>query len=120
MNFRIQQSHHKDKILAAATNLPFEILNNKGRPQRDSRGIVLGGGANELVVGVVGHAGSGTSTVAETLAKLLRQTKVGDDTFDVELIGVRLLWNDGQVGVNSRGWAHLTGLRQTLKPGISE
>lgn len=72
--------------MAAAPNLPFEILNNKGRHQRDSRDIVLGGGANELVFGVVGHAGAGTSTVADTLAKLLQQTKVGQDTFEVELI----------------------------------
>jgi hypothetical protein len=55
--------------MAAVPNLPFEILNNRGPHQRDSCGIVLAGGANELVFGVVGHVGSGTSTVADTLAK---------------------------------------------------
>ena len=56
---------------------------------------------------------NGDKLKPEDVEKLIRESRC-------VIIWVRLLWNDGQVGVNSIGWEHLTGPRQALKPGISE
>lgn len=52
--------------------------------QRPAREIVIGQAANEFVFAVVGHVGSGTSTVAKQLEARLREAERG--TFDVEIV----------------------------------
>jgi deoxycytidylate deaminase len=50
------------------------------------RAAVLANAANELVFAVVGHVGSGTSTVAQSLRTLLTSPDLG---FDVEILSAR-------------------------------
>lgn len=69
-------------------SLPNE-LTILGQSDRDSRQIVLDETANELVFGVVGHAGSGTSVVAEQLRTLLREAGRRTDPYDVVILKAR-------------------------------
>jgi len=71
--------------MAAAQN-PFPILNNE---LRDSRRILLESAGNELVFAVVGHGGSGTSTVANTIAQLLREIPVNDNGKGFDVVTLR-------------------------------
>lgn len=54
--------------------------------KKDSKSILLEHAANEIVFAVVGHVGSGTSTVARTLAELLKETSPGRPPYEVEII----------------------------------
>jgi len=56
---------------------------------KDSRRVILDAESNELVFAVVGHAGSGTSGVANQLHNLLRSTQAGGQQFDVVLLKAR-------------------------------
>ncbi|MGE5112461.1 MAG: anti-phage dCTP deaminase [Acidobacteriaceae bacterium] len=51
-----------------------------------SKKIVNNLAANELVFGVVGHAGSGTSRVASELKKVLEREQVASHSFAVEIV----------------------------------
>jgi hypothetical protein len=64
-------------------------LPNKFALNRDSRQIVLDTGANELVFAVVGHAGSGTSVIAQQLKDLLINAKVNNLPFTANLLKAR-------------------------------
>lgn len=68
--------------MATAKNLvPISGLTTRAR--RDSREIVLENASNEFVFAVVGHAGSGTSMVADRLRDLLLDTEVAGAKFEV-------------------------------------
>ena len=56
------------------------------RTIKDSRKAVLDHAANELVFAVVGHAGSGTTAVAQTIVDLLCESSVTPARYDVEII----------------------------------
>lgn len=57
--------------------------------RRESREIILGEAANEFVFAVVGHVGSGTSTIARTLQTLLRDQKIQGKPFDTAILKAR-------------------------------
>ncbi len=61
---------------------------------RESRRILLDEASNELIFAVVGHAGSGTSVVAEQLKNLLKEIKIDGDRFDVEILKARKVIED--------------------------
>jgi hypothetical protein len=56
---------------------------------RDSQTAVLEHAANELVFAVVGHVGSGTSTVADALKKLLESASLAGGSYDVVILKAR-------------------------------
>ena len=56
---------------------------------QDSRNLVLQHAANELIFAVVGHVGSGTSTVAHVLAELLESPSLPGGKYDVQTISAR-------------------------------
>jgi hypothetical protein len=55
----------------------------------DSRTAVLQRAANELVFAVVGHVGSGTSTIATVLKSLLGSESLPGGRYDVEVLQAR-------------------------------
>lgn len=59
------------------------------KPGQDSRSLVLKHAANELVFAVVGHVGSGTSTVANVLAELLGSPSLSGGRYEVEMLSAR-------------------------------
>jgi len=50
--------------------------------------------SNELVFAVVGHAGSGTSFIAQQLENLLKGIAIKDDIFDVVTLKARQVISD--------------------------
>lgn len=69
-------------------------------PRMGPRAAILGLAANELVFAVVGHAGSGTSTVAQSLKALLSSPDLQGGAYDTEIIKARKA---------IRGWADKSG-----------
>ena len=67
-----------------STSLPAAIAPSPRAAGDGAREKMLGHASNELVFGVVGHVGSGTSTVATQIADQLRHA--GGAGFDVEVI----------------------------------
>lgn len=61
----------------------------KAQPAKNSQTAVLEHAANELVLAVVGHVGSGTSTVADALKKLLESESLAGGSFDVVILKAR-------------------------------
>jgi len=61
---------------------------------RESRRIILDEASNELVFAVVGHAGSGTSVVAQQLKNLLKEITVEGNLYDVEILKARKVIED--------------------------
>lgn len=59
------------------------------RPERGSRAVVLGSDSNELVFAVVGHAGSGTTLVAQALAAVLNETSFNNNIFETVILKAR-------------------------------
>lgn len=57
--------------------------------ERESRKVLLDSASNELVFGVVGHAGAGTSFIASQLENLLKQTSLQGVSFDVSILKAR-------------------------------
>jgi len=57
--------------------------------ERESRTVLMDSASNELVFAVVGHAGSGTSFIAQQLESLLKQIAIGDERFDVIMLKAR-------------------------------
>lgn len=57
--------------------------------ERESRKVLLDNASNELVFGVVGHAGAGTSFIAVQLENLLKQTPSQGISFDVSILKAR-------------------------------
>jgi deoxycytidylate deaminase len=57
--------------------------------ERDSRAVILGSDSNELVFAVVGHAGSGTTLVAQSLSAVLSETKFNGEKVDVRILKAR-------------------------------
>jgi hypothetical protein len=60
----------------------------KKRPQA-SRKVIVDNFANEIVFGILGHVGSGNTTVAETLSDVLKATTSGGQKFEVAIIKAR-------------------------------
>ncbi len=70
--------------MAAAENpLPHTFPTARGE---DSRGLVLKHAANELVFAVVGHVGSGTSTIAKSLNDSLAEVNLPGGAFEVQTL----------------------------------
>jgi len=67
---------------------PLPVLGQK-LLDRGSREVVIGADSNELVFAVVGHAGSGTTLVAQTLAAVLKETAFHGGAFDVVILKAR-------------------------------
>jgi hypothetical protein len=59
------------------------------QPATDSRTAVLEHAANELIFAVVGHVGSGTSTVADALQKLLESPGLTGGRYDAVILKAR-------------------------------
>jgi deoxycytidylate deaminase len=68
---------------------PSTIPMSKTTADQDSKAVVLGSDSNELVFAVVGHAGSGTSLVAESLIAVLNETKFNNKSIDVRTLKAR-------------------------------
>lgn len=58
----------------------------RGASDSDSRTTIRRNAANELVFGVVGHVGSGTSTAASALAEALKDPRLLGGAFDVRIL----------------------------------
>jgi ABC-type glutathione transport system ATPase component len=56
---------------------------------KPSREIVLEATANELIVAVVGHVGSGTSEIAEALHNLLEEADLPGGPYEAEVLKAR-------------------------------
>jgi deoxycytidylate deaminase len=65
----------------------------KGAP--DSRKIVAEEVSNELVFAIVGHVGSGNTTVATTLQEVFQQQRVNTTPFKVAIIKARTVIDEG-------------------------
>jgi deoxycytidylate deaminase len=66
-------------------------------PGRDSRTAVLENAANELVFAVVGHVGSGTSTIAEALMNILASPSLEGGAYEATVLKARVVianWAD--------------------------
>lgn len=61
------------------------ILNAKVS-KSGSKELIQSGASNEFIFAVVGHAGSGTSVVAQSLEILLKDTSIGADKFEVSIL----------------------------------
>ena len=73
--------------MATAKN-PLNILGIASKDE-GSQELVLKESSNEYFFAVVGHAGSGTSVIAESLQDLLRQTLIGAEKIEVEILKAR-------------------------------
>jgi len=71
----------------AANPNALPVLSKTG--ERDSKSVILGSDSNELVFAVVGHAGSGTTLVAQTLKAVLNETRINGDAVDVRILKAR-------------------------------
>ena len=96
----------------SANPAPLTIIGNDPRGKR-SRDVVVKQASNEFVFAVVGHAGSGTSVVGDTLKTLLEATALTGANFDVSILKARTIIDE---------WARehgkdvpATGSRRTLK-----
>lgn len=65
---------------------PQVISISQSTKAKDAREILAEHGANELIFAVVGHVGSGTSTVARTLKEILENPALPDGPYDAEII----------------------------------
>jgi len=83
---------------AAAAEADKEKVHN---PRIGPRIAVLGLAANELIFAVVGHAGSGTSTVAAALHALLSDAALPGGPYDTSILKARTV---------IRSWAETSGL----------
>src|SRR5690349_1110362 len=92
----------QDSSAAAKVSMPEKASAAVGE---DSRSAVLKFGANELVFAVVGHVGSGTSTIAEMLTDYLRSPAGGG--FDAEHLRARK---------EIEAWAELNGKKLPETP----
>jgi deoxycytidylate deaminase len=73
-------------IMSAAEPIPLRKLD---RPGVGSREILKQHDARELVFAVVGHVGSGTTTIAEKLRDLLQQNRAANGPYEVKLLKAR-------------------------------
>jgi deoxycytidylate deaminase len=72
---------------------PFTIIASQA-PEKVSRAIIGASASNELVFAVVGHAGSGTSTVASQLRNLLKERAISGQQFEVVVLKAREVINE--------------------------
>ena len=82
----------------------------------DSKTAVLQHAANELVFAVVGHVGSGTSTIANVLAELLSSSALPGGEYEVEVLSAR---NEIEEWAKSNGRAVPTTKRTDLGTTVS-
>jgi deoxycytidylate deaminase/dephospho-CoA kinase len=73
----------------AAAKTPLAIIGAGERKGAGSNELVLKEASNELFFAVVGHAGSGTSVVANALKDLLQEMLVGGNRVEVEILKAR-------------------------------
>lgn len=72
-------------------------VKQKAKPdgeKADSKSLAKSLAAHELVFGIVGHVGSGTSTIAEALESVLGQLKQNDKTYQCTIIKARKVIED--------------------------
>ena len=62
--------------------------------RKPAKAVVLDYESNEVVFGVVGHVGSGTSEIASALKGLLEEEKLEGGKFDVEILKARAVITD--------------------------
>jgi deoxycytidylate deaminase len=72
----------------STTPQPFRIVGSLA-PEQASRAIIGASASNELVFAVVGHAGSGTSTVAIQLSNLLSERQTAGQQYEVVILKAR-------------------------------
>jgi len=72
---------------------PFNIVDSPV-PDRVSSAIIGDSASNELVFAVVGHAGSGTSTVAMQLSNLLKERTISGQQYQVVVLKAREVINE--------------------------
>lgn len=65
---------------------PQVISISQSTKAKDARETLAEHGANELIFAIVGHVGSGTSTVARTLKEILENPALPDGPYDAEII----------------------------------
>src|SRR5687768_8093488 len=79
---------------------PAPIIEANGVEEVAARQIFAQFAANELVFAVVGHVGSGTTTIATALQKLLQRPGADGDSYDTIILKARNVIAD---------WAKSTG-----------
>ena len=72
----------------AASHSPLPQRSTAGA-RHDARDLVLQHGANELIFGVVGHVGSGTSEITRTLNDILSEPNLEGGAYDVRILSAR-------------------------------
>jgi len=77
---------------AAAASNSLPILGQSSEER--SRDLVLKTSSNELVFAVVGHVGSGTSYIAQSLESLLQDGSICREPFDVHILKARTVIED--------------------------
>lgn len=82
-------AHHLRGDRMATRNVTAVKAAPERRIKNASRVAVLQHAANELVFGLVGHVGSGTSTVAATLCELLKSPALGGGSYDTVILSAR-------------------------------
>jgi deoxycytidylate deaminase len=68
---------------------PLRVIGTASAKGAGSKELVLKESSNEFFFAVVGHAGSGTSVVAEQLRDLLQEQSIGTDHIDVNILKAR-------------------------------
>jgi ABC-type glutathione transport system ATPase component len=81
---------------ATARKVPLEAPKGTSISQR----IIADNVANEVIFGIVGHVGSGNTTVAETLKRTLEARLKGKDKFTATIIKARTVIEES---MNKRG-----------------
>jgi hypothetical protein len=99
-------------VAAAKNPLPRILPPNASE---NARVLILRNAANELIFGVVGHVGSGTSEIAKALQEILRDTTLPGGAFQVEILRARLSGTGPEKTVSrfpmkqSTGWTEQSG-----------
>jgi type II secretory pathway predicted ATPase ExeA len=68
---------------------PVGTVATKGAEEVEARKIFAQFAANELVFAVVGHVGSGTTTIATALQKLLQTPNAAGEFYDTVILKAR-------------------------------
>lgn len=74
---------------SSKSSVSLQAVDQKLIGTRASRDVVLENAANEIVVAVVGHVGSGTSEVAQALKDLLENTSLPGGAYQAEVLKAR-------------------------------
>ncbi|WP_218016217.1 anti-phage dCTP deaminase [Sphingomonas asaccharolytica] len=78
-----------DVWMATTSTSAVEETQHSALSAKPSREVVLEATANELIVAVVGHVGSGTSEIAEALHNLLEEADLPGGPYEAEVLKAR-------------------------------